>query len=291
MNEEQLKHQELLREAFNEYLRYFNELPVDLVGMPLDYEFSFIERRVWSNFGDKIVRGDLQELTNLINRWGNLLYRWHAWGKVVDSREEMERWELNYEFLDSMVHECLLMPAAIRDTITSVATAAFHQVRLSTESSYPDYLEGEPKTPEERPKQLNRGQKEKRLSRLLEIWPESTHFLSALREINTPDYVNETLNYRNLWTHAIGPRLGIGETRLVTRCLEQAQIFKELDDGSLVIEDVPGKLSVSYGFGGTPPLNLNKVRVANLEQYKKARLCYINFRQLLEAVVAGIESV
>ena len=42
------------------------------------------------------------------------------------------------DFLNSIVHECLLSPASIRDTITSVATAAFHQVRLSIDRSYRD---------------------------------------------------------------------------------------------------------------------------------------------------------
>ena len=131
--------------------------------------------------------------------------RWHAWSMVLDGRKEKEAWDLRIEFIDSLVHECLLMPASIRDTITSVATAAFTQVRLSIDRSYRDYLEGDPKTPKEKPKLLNRKQKEKRLSRLVQIWPNSTRFLEALREINMQDYIVATRNYRNLTAHSIGP--------------------------------------------------------------------------------------
>ncbi len=238
-----------------------------------------------------MVRCDLRELTNIINGWNISLYRWQAWSKVLETRDETESCELRSEFLDSLVHECLLTPASIRDTITSVATAAFHQVRLSIDSSYADYLEGEPKTPEERPKILNRKYKEKRLSRLLRIWPSSTSFIEALRELNTSDYIDETSNYRNLTAHTIGPRLEAGHTRTVTRSLVQAQIHKQNIDGSFGFEDVPGKLAVSYGFGGTPPLNLEAVWAANLIQYNKARLCYVEYRTLLESAIEDIIQV
>lgn len=291
MNQDQIKHAELLREAFNEYLVHVHELPLNPGGKLLGYDFDFINGRKWRTLADAMVQCDLRELTNLINGWNNSLCRWHAWSMVFDGREEREVWELRSEFLDSLAHECLLMPASIRDTITSVATAAFHQVRLCIDRSYRDYLEGEPKTSEETPKPLNRRQKEQRLSRLVRVWPDSTRFLEALREINTQVYIVATRNYRNLTAHSIGPRLGIGHTRTVTRCVKQAQALKQVEDGSYVLRDIPGKLAVSYGFGGTPPLDLETVRAANLGQYEKARSCYVEYRVLLEAAVDEIEPV
>lgn len=80
-------------------------------------------------------------------------------------------------------------------------------------------------------------------------------------------------------------------TRTVTRSVEQAQVLKQVDDSSYVFEDEPDKLTVSYGFGGMPPLSLEIVRAANLAQYEKARLCYVEYRALLEVVVAEIELV
>lgn len=291
MNEDQIKHSELLREAFNEYLVHLHELPLNPSGKLLGYNFDFIKGRKWHALGDAMVECDLRELTNIINGWNNSLCRWHAWSMVLDGREQMEAWELRREFIDSLAHECLLMPASIRDTITSVATAAFHQVRLSIDQSYRDYLEGEPKTPEEKPNSLNRKQKEKRLSRLVRVWPDSNRFLEALREINTMDYIVATRDYRNLTAHSIAPRLGIGHTRTVTRCVKQAQALKKVDNGSYVFKDIPSKLAVSYGYGGTPPLDLETVRAANLVQYEKARSCYFEYRALLEETVEEIEPV
>ena len=291
MNQEQIKHAELLREAFNEYLEHVHKLPLSPGGKLLGYNFDFINVRKWHTLGNAMVQCDLRELTNLINGWNDLLCRWHAWSIVLESREEREAWELRSEFLDSLAHECLFMPASLRDAITSVATAAFHQVRLSIDRSYIDYLEGEPRTPEETLKPLNRKQKERRLSRLVQVWPDSTRFLKALREINAQDYIEVTSNYRNLTAHSIGPHLGIGHTRTVTRSVKQAQALEQIDDGSYVLKDIPGKLAVSYGFGGTPPLDLETVRAANISQFEKARSCYIECRALLEAAVDEIELV
>jgi hypothetical protein len=236
MNQDQIKHAELLREAFDKYLMHVHKLPLNPGGHLLGYDFDFINGRKWHTLADAMIQCDLRELTNLINGWNNSLCRWHAWSIVLDGREELEAWELRIEFLNSLVHECLLMPASIRDTITSVATAAFHQVRLSIDPSYRDYLEGEAKTPEETPKPLNRKRKEKRLSQLVQVWPNSTRFLEALREINTQVYIAVTSDYRNLTAHSIGPRLGIGHTRTVTRCVKQAQALEQVEDGSYVLK-------------------------------------------------------
>lgn len=292
MNQNQIKHAELLREAFNEYLVHVHELPLNPGGKLLSYDFDFINGRKWHTpLAVAMVQCDLRELTNLINGWNDSLCRWHDWSMVLDNRKEQEAWDLQNEFIDSLAHECLLMPVSIRDTITSVGTAAFHQIHLSIDRSYRDYLEGDPKTPKDKPKLLSRKQKEKLLSQLVQVWPNSTKFIEALCAINMQDYIVATRNYRNLAAHSIGPRLGIGHTRTVTRCVKQAQALEQVDDGSYVFKDIQGKLAVSYGFGGTPPLDLETVRAANLGQYEKARSCYIEYRALLEAAVEEIKPI
>lgn len=291
MNQGQRKHTTLLRKAFDEYLVIVHENPLQPDDKLLSYDFNFLNNRKWNGVAETMVSCDLRELTNLINGWNNSLGRWHAWGLVLNSRDEDEAWALRSEFLDSLAHECLLLPSSIRDTLVSVATAAFHQVRLGVDQSYPDFLQGDPKTPDEKPKQLNRKQKEKRLSNIIQIWPESARFLDKLRNINTPNYIDATYDYRNLTSHTIAPRLGIGQTRTVTRCIKPASTFKKNKDGELVRVDIPDKMSVCYGFGGTPPLDLETVRKANLTQYQNALSCYIEYRALLQATVAKIASL
>lgn len=101
-----------------------------------------------TRLADAMVQCDLRELTNLVRTDGMTRFVVGMLGAlVIDGRKEPEAWELRREFLDSLAHECLLMPASIRDAITSVATAAFHQVRLSIDRSYRDRRTGEPGLP------------------------------------------------------------------------------------------------------------------------------------------------
>ena len=290
MNQNQLQHAKLLREAFDQYLSHIHETPLEPTGKLSDYDFSFVCNRKWHSLAEEMVLCDLRQLTNLVNGWAESLSRWHAWSFVLAGRDEQEAWELRSAFLDALVRECLLMPASIRDALTSVATSAFHQARLSTDRTYPDRIEGDPRTPEDKPKNLSRARKEKRLSRIVRVWPSSSRFLEALRQINTPDYVEATFNYRNLTAHSIGPRLGVGITRTVKRSVTQFQTIENSEDGSVFFRDVPGKLIVSYSYGGTPPLNLETVRAANLAQFERAHACYSEYRALLEAVVKEIGS-
>lgn len=57
-------------------------------------------------------------------------------------------------------------------------------------------------------------------------------------------------------------------------------------DGTYEPTPIPGKMSVSYGFGGTPPLDMEEARTVNLEQYQRARICYLNYRNVLAAALA-----
>ena len=155
MNQDQLEHVELLREAFDKYLMHVHETNLQPNDMMLSYDFDFLADRKWNGLAETMLGCDLRELTNLINGWG----RWHAWSMVLNGHDELKAWELRSEFLDSLVHECLLRPSSIRDTLTSVATAAFHQVRLGIDRSYPDYIEGDPRTPEEKPMFFTRKKK------------------------------------------------------------------------------------------------------------------------------------
>jgi hypothetical protein len=157
-----------------------------------------------------------------------------------------------------------------------------HQVRLMVEDGYKDYLKGDPKRPDEKPKYLTRRKKENRLSDLVSIWPEGTEFMRLLRTLDDKAYRNDTKDYRNLHSHIIGPRLGLGETRFVTRSVSEHNTLTEQSNGTY-IEIPTGKMVPSYGLGGTPPLDLEKAHAANLEQYRRARKCYASYRKLLAA--------
>lgn len=285
------EYETLLRQGFEKYLAGHDSSGSTPADPYLTYDFEFLENRKWHGLGESMVGCDLRELTNLINGWKQLLIRWEVWNSVIAEFDESSAYELRAEYLNSIAHECLLKPSAIRDTLTSVATNAFHQVRLSTESNYEDSLKGDPIPPKMKKKHLTRRQKENRLADICSAWERSGEFLDRLALLNTPEYVQATADYRNLHSHTIGPRLGVGYTRTVTRSVGLSTHMERQPNGTFEAVEDPNKASVSYGFGGTPPLNLEKARAANLEQFYVARGAYASYRGLLEHAVADIEVV
>jgi len=235
-----------------------------------------------------MVKDELRELTNNLNHWHGSLRRWQAWNTIIQPYDPDDAWELRREFLEALAHHCLLTPSSIRDTLTFVATNSIHQVRLMASKEYRDYLEGDPKNPSEKPKHLTRRQKEKRLADLISIWPDAPEFMASLRKIDDEAYRNLTSDYRNRNTHSIGPRLGIGITSTVVRSVQQATMMSKQPGGKYMPTPIPGKMSVSYGFGGTEPLDMEKARAANLNQYRRARECYTKYRGLLSASLASM---
>ncbi len=293
----------LLRTVFDAYLIQMNSgglEPSASYLLPYDFEEA-IDARHWRFDGGPIdvnglgiindmVKSELRELTNDLNQWHQSLQRWYAWNKVLApyNTDEVKTWHLLREFLVPLAFYCLFQPSASRDRFTFVVTNAMHQVRLMIERGYQDYLEGEPKTPKEKLTYLNRRKKEGRLAKLISIWTEGTEFMTLLRTIDDDDYKKETSDYRNLHSHIIGPRLGLGHIRFVVRSVEESTKMIKHPDG--IYRKTPtGKMVASYGFGeGTPPLDLEKARLANLEQYQRARRCYESYRKLL---AAGLEAM
>jgi hypothetical protein len=279
----QSDYESLLRNALEEYLQLGSKEILSPDEYYLDFNFDFLENRKLTWAAESIICGELQELTNLLNAWQSSLRRWGRWNKVVSSKDEQAAWALREEFVEAVAHECLLRPHSIRDIFTSVATNALHQIRLITEPDrikYPDFLEGDPKKPNEHPRHIRR-EKVERLSKLANHWQESSVFVSSLKKLDDQNYRDLTQDYRNLASHTIGPRLAIGDTKMVTRTVTQATNFPDR-------MPISGTMDVSYTFGFTSPLNLEQSQCNNLEQYKLARCCHKNYLNLLRAAVTNI---
>lgn len=278
----------LFRSAIDAYLEELGNA-LEPAGSYLPYDFDFIHNHEWYILGGQMVADELREVTNIMNRWRSDLHRWHAWNNVIRNYGENEAWGVRSEFVEALVHHCLLEPSAVRDRFTFVATNAFHQLRLSSEAGYKDRLEGDPKQPNEKPVFLSRRKKEKRLEKVISVWSDSKRFIESLAAINDSLYERATYDYRNRVNHAIGPRLGVGITQAVTRSVVQASHLKEQPDGTYRDAPIPGKVSVSYGFGGMQPIDLEQARISNLKQYQLARTCYNRYVELLESKVACIK--
>lgn len=278
----------LLHSAFDSYLNQMKSGGLEPSDHFLPYEFSMIDQCQWRPLGDLLVSGELQEVTNKLNNWHRLLLRWHAWNSVIVNYDMANAWELRQEFLEPLAHQCLLEPSAIRDTFTFVITNSMHQVRLITSKNYPDFLEGDPTDPKVSPKPLTRRKKENRLAQLISMWPESKRLMTSLQKINDRAYQRETSDYRNLASHSITPHLGIGITQAVVRSVEQATELVERAAGTFISIPIPGKMSVSYSYGGTASLDMENARLGNLVQYRRSRVCYHDYLCLLSAAIASM---
>jgi hypothetical protein len=276
------EYRQFLRKSFEEFLQA-QDGPVEPNDPYLPFKFPYITAAKWHFMADAMIQDELRELTNRLHDWRDMLRRWHAWNIVSSKLDEMPAWQLRREFMDPLMHTCLLMPSLMRDVFTFVGTNAFHQIRLHIEDGYKDFLEGDPSASDPQPRELTRRQKEARLDKLAKSIPGASAFLSALRALDSEDYRDKTKNYRNTNSHAIGPRIALGSTRMVIRRVVPATTMETQLDGSGRIVDVPGKYVASYSFGGVEPLELENARTANLSQYRLARDCFAAFTAVLEA--------
>jgi hypothetical protein len=276
----------LLRRGLDAYLacRGPDCMPCGLP--PLPYDFERFKAGCWHlQVGVELVTGDLQDLTNVLNNWWTLLAKWHAWNSALQQFSEHDAWVLRGEFLESAVHQCLFCPSALRDAIVHVATQGIHQARLAIGKGYRDQIPGDPLQPDQEPRRYPRRKREERLRELLSPWQAGAHLLDRLAGLDDEDYRKRTLDYRNEHSHAIGPRLGLGLTRMLTRSVNQATELIEQESGRFELIDIPGKAQVSYGFGGRRPLDLAGSYAANLLQYQRARECFEAYVGILDAAL------
>lgn len=278
----------LLRSSFDEYLGNL-ETPLEPSDPYLPYEHPYITEAKWRFLADEMLRHNLCEVTNRFNDWRDMLRRWHAWNKVVSTKDDTSAWELQREFMGPLMHTCLMMPSTIRDVLTCVGTDTLHQVRLHTEQNYLDHLDGEPSVNEPKPRPINRRRdKEVRLANLAKPLNGSTPFIDAIDRIDNKDFRAKTKDYRNLNTHSIGPRIALGQTKIVTRQVVQAMHMKAKPDGTFCMTETIGSYTAQYSYGGISPLDLEAAREASLEQFNTSRACFKLLIDLLKSHCAKL---
>jgi hypothetical protein len=267
------EYRNFLRASFDQFLQALDE-PLEPDDSLLPYEFPFITEVKWNFFADTMIQDELREVTNRLHEWRDMLRRWHAWNIVVSKHSEMPAWDLRREFMEPLMHTSLMMPSAMRDVFTFVGTNTLHQIRLHVEAGYKDVLEGDPSESNPQPRPLTRRQKEDRLARIAAPLAGASNFAASLRQLDDAGYREKTKDYRNANSHAIGPRIALGSTRMVTRRAVPATRMEAQTDGTARIVEVPGKYVASYRFGVLEHRYMEATRTANLGQYGIARSCF-----------------
>lgn len=289
MDDARRKHRLMLEQAFSDYLNKLDSSDFERQQPFLSFDFDFLKNRKWRiSLAEWMVVADLQELTNKLNTWQSMLISWAAWNSVIGDNEDVATLSLRGEFCDSLVHDCMLLPSAIRDVFVAVATDSLHQLRMAQDPNIPDSLIGDAKPPAYKPNVLFRSKKEAQLREMLCRWALGAQFWSALDLLNSAEYERDTFNYRNSHAHHLGPRLGFGEVRPVIRSVVQATRLKRNSDGTYSEAVIPGKSAVSYAFGGLLPLDFEAARRLNADQYNAARRAYDAYVQLLKMEILNL---
>jgi len=279
-------------------VRYVEELetlsaPAPLDGPPFPYDVCPLVKEVaWrtpSFVAEPLVEGELRELTNTLNEWRGALRRWYAWLAVLEGFSDDDAWDLQWEFVESIAFQCLFYPSATRDRFTFVATNTLHQVRMAADATYDDRLASDPKPgKEDKLRFLPRKETEAQLEAISDALDGGAAFTAGLWSIDENDYLAKTSNFRNLASHAIAPRLTVGHTNVVVRRVVPATKMMQQPDGTYKDEQIPGKQHVSYGFGGTDPLQMRAVFAANLAEFEKAAACFRSYVDVLNEALAKL---
>lgn len=256
---------------------------------PLPYDpVPGIATARWPLFvAEEMVNDELRELTNQLNHWLGNLRRWHAWNEVLKIQDTDARWEAECGWVEPLAFYCMFQPSASRDRFIMVATNALHQIRMALDPAIKDELLGDPTTPEEDRFFPSRRDAEMQLKAFAKRWPKGKAFVQALGQLDDRCYRALTGDFRNRASHGIAPRFSVGITSTVTRMRKQAMKLEQQPSGTYKDVTAPGKLSTSYGFGGTPPLSMPDAWKANLAQFEHARRAFNAYIALLaEAVEA-----
>lgn len=234
-----------------------------------------------------MVGGELRESINLLNAWTRKLAYLEIWSDVVCDYSEDDAWSLRLHFVEPLVFYCMLQPSSTRDRLGQVATNAIHQINLTNVHGYKDALRQDNLKPG---KFLGRRQIEDQLSHIASHWKNGNRLVVALQNIDSEHYREKTFEYRNQASHFIAPRLEIGEVHFVTRRIVPLTQHVQRSDGAYQAEEVPGKTSVSYGFGGTRPLTLKEVIEHNLCECQFALAALEEYSELLREALGEMEN-
>ena len=257
----------------------------DLIS-PYSYEMVEITREgAWPLLGDFLVSDELRENINQINAWRVRLNEWVAWINVLEKYDEQERWSLQMHLVEPIVHTCLLYPSSTRDRFGKAITNSIHLANLRTDGDYRDVLDEDALKPG---RYLSRGKIEDQIKRIGASWGEAGALMSSLQRIDSKEYKLATRNYRDLSSHAIAPRLGFGEVNLVKRKMGVWEEWQDQGDGTRKLVPNSARRTVSYSFGGTPPLELVEIYRLNKEQHEIAADTLEKYCGLLNELLAAL---
>jgi hypothetical protein len=263
------------------------------------FSYDIIEKIKSTNLfplHSEYLASDFMEIINSYHNWTIRLMSWAAWNDVLQDfhDDETKAWEIRNEFLDPIVYLCLHQPSSFKDVLIKYCTIAFHLANSNFYGEYKDNLDEDTEVFRRLQKNhaepynyfLSRSDAEKQLKRISLSWPIGNRIVEALAKLDSKTYKEQSQSWRNHAAHYIPPRLHFGYTRPVTR---QVGFFKSLIDqldGTFLIHEDKTRKQIAYGFGGTPPLEINRVFEANFQQHAVAHEILALIHDLLNEIIS-----
>ena len=198
------------------------------------------------------------DLANVINDLTHHVARLRAWAIVVEPMDDDAKMEVAHEFIGILGVAALSAPYAIKSRFAVAAAHLSHQANMAKDlenwkDEFPDknlYLND--------------------LEPFGRTWGKFRRFKLKVEPIAGSGFKAQTHDFRNAYNHRFSPRLLLGLSNTVTRYV----------DGATGV--------VSYGVGGTPPLDLNKVAdVLQLE----CDHCYVAFEAFQALIGEQVEAI
>lgn len=238
------------------YKRYLDELPsTEGVGRIMPYGWIDLPEKLDMTFMTyvEMVKEYGREIANGINAFTISLRRLAAWGRVAASlTDDKERHSLLHEFVDGPVTLALITPYVLRSRVIFATAHVSHQLNLLREDAW----------------------REDQLPLDGDIWFETADLQGkpwkrysklklALEKLGSKGFQTVTEDFRNAFTHRFSARIGVGITNAVTRNVDA------------------GSGNVTYGFGGTPPLELDQVIALLVTEAEKAYAVFERFQNFV----------
>jgi hypothetical protein len=276
------------------YGRFHDELETSRSAFPGLASFHASERAeatrgtmAW----DMSVASEAQETINGVNSWGTRLHQWRAWNVVLEqAKNDKEKWEILDHFIEPLAFFCMHQPSATYDRLALIAENALHQANLRMDPGRPDHLMQDRNGQGGR-KELRRDERRKQLDELGADWSLYHPFAQALSNLNGPDYRWKSRNFRNLASHAIAPRLELGDVLRAHRTIEPWSEPVRQTDGSFLMVEQPGKTCVSYGIGAVYAMPSSDAHSINLAEYQRAKQAIERFSDLVDELCDRVDSL
>jgi hypothetical protein len=242
------------------------------------------------------LASDFMEIINSYHDWTIRLMSWAAWNDVLQDfhNNETKAWEIRNEFLEPIMYFCLHQPSSFKDLLIKYCTIAFHLGNLNFDREYKDELDEDIEVFRRLQKNhaepynyfLSRSDSEKQLKRISSPWTIGHRVLEVLAKLDNRIYKVQSQNWRNHAAHYIPPRFHFGDTRTVKRQVVFFRSFIDQHDGTFLEHQDTTRKQIAYGFGGTPPLEINRVFEANFQQHAVAHEILALIHDLLNEIIS-----